>query len=158
ECTKRNTYEDGLRLPPTLLYSAGEVVPSTFSLLYDNTRLGHLIVPDLETTFHALELGERLLMETIEKYGLDAYFAAIRYACDTSGEAMAEALVALPDGVYEAEESIDGDGLADSPEYFVRARIIKRDERAEIDLRGSSSATRTALNCAWPDVMTGVAM
>ena len=51
---KRNVWQDGLRLPPILLYSAGEPVVSTFKLLYDNTRLGYLIVPDLKTMFHAL--------------------------------------------------------------------------------------------------------
>jgi N-methylhydantoinase B len=154
----RNTWQDGFRLPPILLYAAGKPVQSTFKLLYDNTRLGHLIVPDLKTMFHALNLGERLVLDSIEKYGLDAVYGAIRYTCDASAEAMGDALERLPDGVYEGEEWIDGDGLANSPEYCVRVRITKKGNRAEFDLRGSSSATRTEVNCAWPDVMTAIAM
>jgi N-methylhydantoinase B len=155
---RRNTWQDGLRLPPILLYSAGEPVVSTFKLLYDNTRLGYLIVPDLRTVFHALELGERLLLESIDKYGLDAYFGTMRYVGDASAETMSTALAGLPDGVYEGEEWIDGDGLADSPEHRVRVRITKVGDRAEFDLRGSSPATRTSMNCAWPDIKTGVTM
>jgi N-methylhydantoinase B len=158
EPTKSNVYQDGLRLPPILLYAAGEPVASTFNLIYDNTRLGNLIVPDLRTTYHALELGEQLLIDSIEKYGLDAYFGSMRYACDASEETMAQGLGALPDGIYEGEERIDGDGRPDSPEYVVRVRITKAGERAELDLRGSSRATQTAMNCAWPDVKTAVAM
>jgi N-methylhydantoinase B len=158
EVAKRNVYQDGLRLPPILLYSAGEEVPSTFKLFYDDTRLANLIVPDLKTTYHALELGERLLIETMDKYGFEAYVGAMRYACDASAETMADALASLPDGVYSGEEWIDGDGLPDSPDHCVRVRITKVGGRAEFDLRGSSPATRTALNCAWPDVKTGVAM
>jgi N-methylhydantoinase B len=158
EVSKRNVYQDGLRLPPILLYSAGKEVKSTFKLFYDDTRLANLIVPDLKTTYHALELGERLLIETMDKYGLEAYVGAMRYACDASAEGMADALATLPDGTYTGEEWIDGDGLPDSPEHSVRVRIIKAGGRAEFDLRGSSPATRTSLNCAWPDAKTAVAM
>jgi N-methylhydantoinase B len=71
---------------------------------------------------------------------------------------MGDALGALPDGVYEGEDFLDGDGLADSPEYSVRVRITKVDDHAEIDLRGSSGPSRTSINCTWADVKTGVSM
>jgi N-methylhydantoinase B len=157
EVTKRNTYEDGLRLPPILLYAAGEPVLSTFKFIYDNSRLGHLVVPDLKTINQALRLGEELLVESIGKYGMEAYAGAVRYVCDAADESMREALLTIPDGVYDGEEWIDGDGLPDSPEYVVRVRITKVGERAEFDLRGSSPASRTALNCGWPDIKTAIA-
>ena len=58
-----------------------------------------------------------MLEESIERYGVDAYVGAVRYACDVSAEAMAEGLRSLPDGVYEGEDWLDGDGFPDSPEY-----------------------------------------
>src|SRR5262249_6830781 len=158
DASKVNVYEDGLRLPPTLLYSAGEPVKSTFKLLFDNTRYASLIVPDLQTMYHSLELGERLVLEAIEKYGVEAYTGAIRYACDASEEAMGDALAAIPDGVYEGEESLDSDGLPDSEEYWVRLRITKVGRRAEFDFRGSSPATRSSVNCSWADVKTAIAI
>jgi N-methylhydantoinase B len=158
DVTKRNVYEDGLRLPPMLLYSAGEPVSTVFKLLHDNTRLADLMLPDLKTMFHALELGERLIVETIDKYGRDAYIGAITYACDASAESMALALLRVPNGTYDSEEWIDGDGLGASSEAAIRLRVTKVGARAEFDFRGTSPATRSALNCAWPDVKTGVAL
>lgn len=79
-------------------------------LIYDNTRLGFLCVPDILTELRALEPGQELLQETIERYGVAAYAGAVRYACDASAEAMAEGLRSLPDCAYEGEDSIDGDG------------------------------------------------
>jgi len=157
ETAKANVYQDGLRLPPMPLFTAGKPVPSTFKLLYANTRLPGLIVPDLETMYHALELGEQLLGETIDKYGFDAYLGAVRYACDASAESLGEALRRIPDGVYHGEEWLDGDGRPDSPEFVVRVTITKVGDRAEFDFRNSSRATRGALNCAWPDIKTAVA-
>jgi N-methylhydantoinase B len=157
EVTKKTTWEDGLRIPPMLVVSKGKPVTSVLKLLYDNTRLGFLCVPDIMTEIKALELGASLLEETIDRYGVDAYTGAVRYACDVSAEAMAEGLRSLPDGVYEGEDWLDGDGLPDSPEYSVKVRITKVGDRAEVDLRGSSGPTRTAINGAWPDVKTGLA-
>ena len=157
EVTKRTTWEDGLRLPPMLLVSAGRTMQSTLNLLYDNTRLGQLCIPDLITEVRALEVGNDLLLETIERYGVEAYCGAIRYACDGSAEAMADGLRSLPDGEYVGEDRIDGDGLPDSPEYAVRVRIVKVGDRCEVDLRECSPSTRTTINSAWPDIKTALA-
>jgi N-methylhydantoinase B len=157
EATKRTTWDDGLRIPPTLVFSAGTPVRSALNLLYDNTRLGYLCVPDILTEVRALELGDQLLRESIDRYGVDAYLGAVRYACDASAEAMADGLASLPDGIYEGEDSLDGDGLPDAPEYVVHVRIIKRGDRCEVDLRGSSPSSRTAVNSSWLDTKTAIA-
>jgi N-methylhydantoinase B len=156
--TTRSTYQNGLRIPPMLLYSRGEPVESTFKLLFDNTRLAELMMPDLKTEYRALELADRLLQETITKYGLESYTGAIRYACDAADEAMREALGALPDGVYEGEETLVTDGFPDSPQYHIRVRVTKVGERAEFDLSDCSPATRGSINCSWLDTKTAVAM
>jgi N-methylhydantoinase B len=156
EATKRNTWEDGLRIPPTLLHHHGKAVKSTLKLLYDNTRLGFLCVPDLITEVRALEVGEQLLAESIQRYGLEAYTGAVRYACDASAEAMADALRSIPDGVYEGEDFLDGDGFPDAPELAVRVRITKVGDRAEVDLRETSPTSRGAVNGAWPDINTAL--
>ena len=109
--TKRNNWEDGLRIPPMLLFSKGKAVKSTLNLLYDNTRMAYLCVPDLVTEVQALEMGGQALEESIERYGIDAFVGTVRYACDVSAEAMADGLRSVPDGVYEGEDWLDGDGL-----------------------------------------------
>ena len=60
--------------------------------------------------------------------------------------------------MYEGEEILDTDFRPDSPEYRIKMRINKRGGRAEVDLSGTSVATRSALNCAWPDVRTGIVL
>ncbi len=55
--TKRNVYENGLVLPPMLMWHEDEPVRSTFSLIFDNTRLGGLLLPDFKSMLQQLELG-----------------------------------------------------------------------------------------------------
>jgi N-methylhydantoinase B len=158
EVTKQDLYEDGLVFPPTLLFHGGKPVRSTFNLLLDNTRFGPVIIPDIQTINSSLGLGEQLLAETVEKYGLDAYLGGIRYACDTSAETMRTALERLPDGIYEAEEWLDSDGVRENSESVVRLRINKRGGRIEFDLSGTSPANASAINCSWADAKTAVAI
>jgi N-methylhydantoinase B len=157
DVTKADVYEDGLVIPPMLLFDGGKPVRSLFALLMANTRFSELIAPDIHSIQAALELGARLVDDAIRRYGVAAYLGAMRYAADASAEAMRTALAKIPDGVYEAEEKVDGDTLSDQ-EYLVRLRLIKRGSRAEFDFSGSSLASPDSLNCSWADSKSAVAI
>jgi N-methylhydantoinase B len=154
--TKANIYENGLVLGPTLLFEHDKPVRSTFSLVFDNTRLASLLKPDFMTMFQQLKLGERLLAESITRYGVDAFRGTVRYNCDSSAEAMQDALEKLPDGVYFAEDQIDADGAGDDEEIHVRAKVTKSNGRIEVDLSGSSRQARTCINAGPLDAKTAI--
>jgi N-methylhydantoinase B len=155
--TKRDVFENGLVISPQLLYSEDKPVKSAWSLIFDNARFGGLLLPDIKTICENLRLGERQLTETIERYGLDAVHGAMRYSCDVSAETMRLSFMeALPDGVYEAEDELDADGIADDETYKLRVKITKRGHRVEVDLSGSSRQARTCINAGWLDTKTGV--
>ncbi len=154
--TKANVYENGLVLGPMLLFEHDKPVRSTFSLVFDNTRLAALLQPDFMTMFQQLQLGERLIVESIARYGLDAFRGTMRYCCDASAEAMRDAFQKLPDGVYYAEEQLDADGAGDDEEIVVCAKITKLGSRVEIDLSGSSRQARTCINAGPLDAKTAI--
>lgn len=156
--TKRNVYETGLVIAPTLLYREGAPVRSTFNLILDNARFGPIILPDIKTINQSLALGERLIRQSIERYGIEAYHGAIRYAVDSSAESMAMALAGLPDGHYSSRESIDADGIDDTVQYEVAVDVTKVGERLEIDFSGTSPQARTCINAAALDAKCAVVM
>ena len=155
--TKANVYENGLVLGPMLLFKNDKPVRSTFSLVFDNTRFAGVLQPDFMTMAEQLKLGEKLLLESIERYGEAAFRGTIRYCCDVSAEAMADAIARIPDGTYHAEEPIDADGAGDDEPIMVRATIHKRGSRVEVDLSGSSRQARTCINAGPLDAKTAVA-
>ena len=63
-CTKRTVYENGLVVSPRALFSAGEPVRETWSLIFDNVRFGEILFPDMQTIVAGLDLGERLIAES----------------------------------------------------------------------------------------------
>jgi len=154
--TKANVYENGLVLGPMLLFEHDKPVRSTFSLVFDNTRLAALLQPDFMTMFQQLQLGERLIVESIARYGLDAFRGTMRYCCDASAEAMRDAFQKLPDGVYYTEEQLDADGAGDDEEIVVCAKITKLGSRVEVDLSGSSRQARTCINAGPLDAKTAI--
>lgn len=154
--TKANVYENGLVLGPMLLFEHDRPVRSTFSLVFDNTRFAGVLKPDFMTMFEQLKLGERLLVESIERYGEEAFRGTARYCCDAAAEAMGDALERLPDGLYQAEDRLDADGAGDDEEVVVRATVRKVGRRVEVDLSGSSRQARTSINAGPLDAKTAV--
>lgn len=155
--TKRDVYENGLVISPQLIYSEDRPVKSAYSLIFDNARFGGLLLPDIKTICENLRLGERQMLETIERYGLDAVQGAMVYSCDISAETMRQSIMdRLPDGVYEAEDQLDADGIADDEPYVLHVKITKHGHRVEVDLSGSSRQARTSINAGWLDTKTGI--
>jgi N-methylhydantoinase B len=154
--TKRNVYETGLVISPQLLYSQDRPVRAAFNLILDNARYGALLLPDLRTIYQNLRLGERLLTETLDRYGPAALRSAIRYSCDVSADSMTAAIGALPDGTYHGETLIDADGVDASREYTVQVTVRKAGPRVEVDLSGSSPQARTSINASVLDTKTAV--
>ncbi len=154
--TKQNVYENGLVLPPMLLWSEDKPVRSAFSMIFDNTRWGALLLPDFKSILEQLRLGERLILENIDRYGLEPYLGTLRYATDTSAERMRDAIALIPDGDYKGSALVDADGMDASIEYRVQVLIRKRDETVEVDLSGTSAQARTSINSGVLDAKTAV--
>jgi N-methylhydantoinase B len=153
---KKDIFETGLVIPPSLFYKKDQPYKPMWKLIFDNSRFGLILISDLKTIYEGLRLGERLILESIEKYGVAAFHGSIRYACDMSAESMQEGLSKVPDGVYEAESMMDADGTADDEEYHIKARIAVKGNRAEVDLSGTSRQARGSINGGYLDTVTGV--
>jgi len=143
-----------------LLYSAGQPVRSTFSLIFDNSRFGDILLPDFKSIYQQLLLGGRLIGENIDRYGVEPYLGTLQYAVDTSAERMRDAIARIPDGDYVGTGLVDADGMDETEEYHVKVTLIKRGEHVEAELSGTSRQARTSINATMLDSKTavGVAM
>ncbi|WP_026912112.1 hydantoinase B/oxoprolinase family protein [Patulibacter minatonensis] len=155
--TKANIYENGLVLPPILLFREGVPVKSTFSIFLDNVRAGGIILSDLMTIHQSLLLAARLMEETLERYGRDALIGALRFAVDGAAETMQTALQGVPDGIYHGEDTIDADGV-NPEEYTIKLRVNKRGGRCEVDLSGTSRQALGSINGGFLDAKTMIGL
>src|SRR5439155_25791507 len=140
--------ETSLRLPPMLLYREGKAVKSTHSFLLDGTRAPHLVLGDLRAQHTANLIGEREVLALIRRYGRDTVVEGMRYALDYGESRMRAGLAQVPDGVYEAEDVIDDDGVERGP-FAIRCRLTVRGASAELDFSGTARQTVGNSSCPW---------
>jgi N-methylhydantoinase B len=148
---KRNKFEDGLLLPPMLLYHQDKPVRPSWQLFFDNTRFPEILLTDIKAAYQNMIMGEREVLKTIDRYGLDAFHGAMRYILDATEESMRFGLSKIPDGDYEVTLIIDCDAVDDEEEYPIYFNIKVRGDRAEIDFSGTHRQARTSINASCLD-------
>lgn len=140
-------FQEGLQFPQLRLYREGERNDELIALIRENVRLPEMSIGDLSAGVAAVRIAEERLQAIVARYGLESTletFAAIL----AHGEAIARAALArIPAGVYEAEETIDGDGISDDP-IPVRVRVTVTPQLLTADFTGTALQTRGPINCA----------
>ena len=94
-------YEEGLRLPICKLVNAGKLNEELLELIRTNVRVNEQVVGDLMANITCNEVGERLVIEFMDEYGIDDLVPLSKAIIGQSEKAMRERIKEMPDGVYE---------------------------------------------------------
>lgn len=148
-------YGEGVVMPPIRLSIAGVENEDLVALLTENFRDPLSTLSDLRAQRAACQLGDERVQELARLYGSETLLAVMVRMLDVVELAVQNALAALPDGVGEAEGSLDDDGR-DGPPTRIHARIEKRGDRLHIDLSGSDPQTAGAMNVPWASARAGL--
>src|SRR5688572_25061525 len=117
-------YQEGLRIPPVKLVSAGVINRDVWDLILYNVRTPLEREGDLAAMFASNRTGERRLLEVVEKYGWTTVRKCVSEILNYSERMTRLAIRAIPDGVYKAEDFLDDDGVRKSPvRISVRMRV-----------------------------------
>ena len=130
------SYQEGLRIPPMLIYAEGVPVRTAFNLLIENTRIPHYVLGDMRAQCGTLVVGTRLVGNMVDKLGLEVSRNGAQYSIDYVQRISQQAISEFPDGVYEAEDWMDDDGIELEP-VKTKVTVTIRGDKAEIDLSGS---------------------
>ncbi|MFK4808843.1 hydantoinase B/oxoprolinase family protein (plasmid) [Devosia neptuniae] len=137
-------YQEGIRIPAVKLIDAGVPNQAVFDILYVNTRLPDFLRGDLWAGIAGVRIGEKRILEMIEKYGSETFTAAIADFMDLGERRARAALATIKKGVYPFEEEQDnGDIHKIVVEITDDAFII--DLRDNPDQKGSSNSSREGI-------------
>jgi N-methylhydantoinase B len=139
-------YQEGFRIPPTRIVSAGVPNEVFFPLFEANIRVPHKTISDLRAQIAALSIGAGEVIRLARRYGAETIGAATRELIESSERRMRAAICAVPAGIYEAEDIVDGDGL-DDHELSVRVAVERRGDTLHVDFSGTAAQTRGPINC-----------
>ena len=140
-----DVYGEGLRIPPVLLVRGGRVVEDVMRLVMANVRVEGERRADFEAQIGSLKIGAARLVEIVERSGAREAAEYAGRLIDYSARVMRSVISSIPDGVYEAEDALDGDGVTRG-EIALRVSVRVDGERARVDFTGSAPQVAGPVN------------
>jgi N-methylhydantoinase B len=137
----KEIYQEGLRLPAIKLIDRGEPIRSVLEIMKCNSRLPDYLEGDMWAGIAAARVGERRILELVEKFGHETFLAALGAFMDSGEEAARRAIAELPKGTFSLEEEQDSGAV-----YRVTVRIT--DDELVIDLRDNPDQDRGPNNAS----------
>ncbi len=99
----REIYEEGLQIPPMKLFREGVPSEDLFTLLAENVRNSAQVLGDIHSLVSANAVGAQRLLAFMDEYGIEDLAPLAQIVQGRAERAMRDAILAIPDGVYEGE-------------------------------------------------------
>ena len=135
-------FQEGIRIPAIKIIDAGKPNQSVIEVMTRNSRLPAFLKGDLWSGIAAVRIGERRLLELVQKYGRATFQSAIRQFMDYGEEVSLKALESLPKGRFElAEEQDDGSLYKVAIEITDTSFVVDLTDNPD-QVRGPTNASR----------------
>ncbi|MCA1566808.1 MAG: hydantoinase B/oxoprolinase family protein [Acidobacteria bacterium] len=151
-----DVYGEGLRIPPVHLLRGGRVNEDVMRLLLANVRGADERRADFAAQIGSLKTGATRLLEIVARAGAREAASYAAHLVNYSARIMRAAIREIPDGVYEAEDALDDDGVGDAP-CVLRVRVEVEGDRARVDFTGSAAQVAGPVNAVEAITVSAVA-
>ncbi len=135
----KEIFQEGMILAGIKLFSRGQPIRSVFDILTANCRMPDFLTGDLWAGVASVRVGERRLLEIVNKYGKDVFLHAVEEYMDYGERVSLAALKRLPKGTYSLVEEQD----TGAP-WKVTVEI--RDDQFIVDLRDNPDQDKGPFN------------
>jgi N-methylhydantoinase B len=159
----KEIFQEGMILAGIKVFSRGQPIRSVFDILTSNCRMPDFLTGDLWAGVASVRVGERRVLEIVNKYGRDIFLHAVEEYLDYGERVSLAALRRLPKGTYSLVEEQDTGApwkvtveirddefivdLRDNPDQDKGPFNMSRDEAVvscQIAFKGVTSAERIA--------------
>jgi N-methylhydantoinase B len=132
-------FQEGIILAAVKLFSRGQPIRSVFDILTANCRMPDFLTGDLWAGVASVRVGERRILEIVNKYGKDVFLHAVEEYLDYGEQVSLAALRRLPKGRYSLVEKQDT-----GPDFKVTIEI--GDDECIMDLRDNPDQDKGPFN------------
>jgi len=147
--TTWDVFAEGIRIPPVRLYRDDKPVSDVLEILSRNSRNSHELLLDIQAQYAGTFVGERRLVDLVEKYGVADLRAAMSQSLDHSEKLIRAAIGRIPNGTYEAAEYLDpieAHGWKQE-RPLLKVKITVADDHITFDYTGTGPQVRGGINC-----------
>jgi N-methylhydantoinase B len=139
-------YAEGVIIPGVHAVEDWEYRDAVMDFLLRNVREKEMRRGDYQAQLAANHIGEDRFGALHDRYGAEAVGDYLDELLDYTEQRVRAAIEELPDGRYEAEDTMDGDGITDDP-VRLRLAIDVEGDQLTIDYTGTAEQNRGPLNC-----------
>jgi N-methylhydantoinase B len=140
-----DVYGEGLRIPPIKIVKGGRADEDLMKVLLANVRGATERRADFEAQIGSLRTGASRLLEIVARSRAREAREYAAHLIEYSSRRMRAVIRELPDGIYEAKDALDNDGVSEEP-IVLRVRVTIKGERAHVDFEGSAAQVAGPLN------------
>ncbi len=148
-------YQEGLQFPCVKLADKGVMNESLLGVIRANVRFPDLSIGDMWAQVAGLKTGEKRFCEICDKYSKETVLIAIKRLLKMSEEISKNEVKKLPNGVYEAVDYIDDDGVGNGP-FKVQVKVTITDDEFICDFRGSHMQVPGPVNVTYSGLVSAV--
>jgi N-methylhydantoinase B len=135
----KEIFQEGVILAGIKLFSRGQPIRSVFDILTANCRMPDFLTGDLWAGVASVRVGERRVLEIVNKYGKDVFLHAVDEYLTYGEKSSLAALKKLPKGTYSLVEEQD-----QGPPWTVSVEVS--DNEFVVDLRDNPEQNKGPFN------------
>ena len=138
-------WQEALRIPPVKVVEKGKLRKDVWNLIFANIRLD-IVQHDMKAEMGACTVGERRLLELLDKYGLESYEAHKQALFDATRKMMEAEIAKIPNGKYSGEGYVYYDGRHEGSKFTIRVDIEVKDKAIKFDYSRTDAQTNGFVN------------
>jgi N-methylhydantoinase B len=138
-------WQEALRIPPVKVYEKGKLRKDVWDLIFANIRL-EIVQHDMRAQMGACTVGERRLLEVMEKYGRDSFENHKLALFDATRKMMEAEIATIPEGSYSGEGYVYFDGHNEGTKFTIRVTVTVKDRHITFDYSETDAQTDGFVN------------
>ncbi len=140
-------FQEGLRIPPLLLCSDGQMNETLVAMIRQNVRIPDTVIGDLNAQIASCNVGIRRVSELATPLGHNALPVLFETLLARSEVMTRDALRKLPEGTYRYVDFNDNDGIELDKRIRFEVAVTIRDGSFHCDFTGTADQVRGPFNC-----------
>ena len=138
-------WQEALRIPPVKVFDRGVIRKDVWNLIFANIRL-EIVQHDMRAQIGACTVGERRLLDLLNKYGLESFESHKLALFDATRKMMEAEIATIPEGSYSGEGYVYFDGHNEGTKFTIRVTVTVKDKHICFDYSDTDAQTNGFVN------------
>lgn len=141
-------FQEGVRVPPVKLFSAGELRDELLAVLLTNIRTQDKTRGDIMAQVAANRLGQRRIHDLLKEWGAERFDTSAKALVEYANRRTRAAIEQLPDGTGTFTDYLEHDGNTEH-QVAIEVTVEVIGDQLSVDFSQTDDQVDGAVNCSW---------